>query len=118
MVRDCLESYCSDDELNRLVFLKIGAIWHEFKYDGESEILTSWCPFGLKERKTLFNYRNGMLSTIIHPNTDKEIFTWITTLNDFEQSGNRYIDNVKFNPVLLSEAYIWSLRYSLGLWAF
>lgn len=92
------------DELNRLVFLKIGAIWHEFKYDGESEILTSWCPFGLKERETLFNYRNGMLSTIIHPNTDKEIFTWITTLNDFEQSGNRYIDNVKFNPVLLSDS--------------
>ena len=92
------------DELNRLVFLKIGAIWHEFKYDGESEILTSWCPFGLKERETLFTYKDGLLSAIIHPNTDKEDFTWITTLKDFELSGNRYLDNVKFKPVLLSDS--------------
>ena len=67
-------------------------------------MMTSWRPFGLKERETLFTYKDGLLSAIIHPNTDKEEFTWITTLKDFELSGNRYLDNVKFKPVLLSDS--------------
>lgn len=92
------------DQLNRLTSLKIGPFRHDFEYEGESEMLTSWRPFGLKERETLFTYKDGLLSAIIHPNTDKEDFTWITTLKDFELSGNRYLDNVKFKPVLLSDS--------------
>ena len=92
------------DGLNRLISLNIGPLRHEFEYDGESEILTSWRPFGLKERETLFNYKNGMLSEVKYPNTDKENFVWITALKDFEESGNRYLDNVKFKPVLLSDS--------------
>ena len=92
------------DQLNRLTSIKIGPFRHDFEYEGESEMMTSWCPFGLKERETLFTYKDGLLSAIIHPNTDKEEFTWITTLKDFELSGNRYLDNVKFKPVLLSDS--------------
>lgn len=92
------------DGLNRLISLNIGPLRHEFEYDGESEILTSWRPFGLKERERLFNYKNGMLSEVKYPNTDKENFVWITALKDFEESGNRYLDNVKFKPVLLSDS--------------
>ena len=92
------------DQLNRLTSLKIGPFRHDFEYEGESEMMTSWRPFGLKERETLFTYKDGLLSAIIHPNTDKEDLTWITTLKDFELSGNRYLDNVKFKPVLLSDS--------------
>ena len=92
------------DQLNRLTSIKIGPFRHDFEYEGESEMMTSWRPFGLKERETLFIYKDGLLSAIIHPNTDKEDFTWITTLKDFELSGNRYLDNVKFKPVLLSDS--------------
>lgn len=45
-----------------------------------------------------------MLSEVKYPNTDKENFVWITALKDFEESGNRYLDNVKFKPVLLSDS--------------
>lgn len=92
------------DRLNRLTSLRIGPFRHDFDYEGESEMLISWRPFGLKERETLFAYKNGILSSITHPNTDKEEFAWITTLKDFELSGNRYLDNVKFKPVLLSDS--------------
>ena len=92
------------DELNRLVALEIGPVSHKFSYEGESEIMTSWRPFGLKERETSFSYKNGLVSSILHPNTYKENFAWIHTLSDFELSGNHYIDNVKFKPVLLSDS--------------
>ena len=92
------------DGLNRLISLKIGPVSHEFSYEGDSEILASWKPFGLKERETAFSYKNGLLSSIAHPNTSREDFKWITSLTDFELSGNRYLDNVKFKPVLASDS--------------
>ena len=92
------------DDLNRLVSLKIGAIWHNFSYDADSEILTAWKPFNLREREVNFAYKNGLIESIAYPNTDKERFVWITTLKDFELSGKHYLDNVKFKPVLMSDS--------------
>ncbi len=92
------------DNLNRLVSLKIGAIWHNFSYEADSEILTAWKPFNLREREVNFAYKNGLIESIGYPNTDKERFVWITTLKDFEESGKHYLDNVKFKPVLMSDS--------------
>lgn len=67
------------DGLNRLISLNIGPLWREFKCDGESEILTSWNP--LKERETVFAYRNGMIYAIASPimPTGKPAFLFIRT---------------------------------------
>lgn len=67
------------DRLNRLISLNIGPLWREFKCDGESEILTSWNP--LKERETVFAYRNEMIYAIARPTmpTGKPAFLFIRT---------------------------------------
>ena len=67
------------DGLNRLISLNIGPLWREFKCDGESEILTSWRPFELKERETVFAYRNGMIYAIARPTmpTGKPAFLYL-----------------------------------------
>lgn len=92
------------DALNRLVKLSIGPVFHEFSYDGESEILTEWRPFNMHERKVGFFYENGLISKIEYPNTYREKFSWTTDKQVFEASGFFYPDNEKFKPVLLSDS--------------
>lgn len=92
------------DELNRLVSLKIGPISHKFAYEGDSEMLASWKPFNIPEREVKFRYRDGLLSSIAYPNTDRENFVWTTSLRDFEAGGRHYLDNAKFKPVLMSDS--------------
>ena len=92
------------DELNRLVSLKIGPISHKFAYEGDSEMLASWKPFNIPEREVKFRYRDGLLSSITYPNTDRENFVWTTSLKDFEAGGRHYLDNTKFKPVLMSDS--------------
>lgn len=71
------------DGLKRLISLNIDPLWREFKCDGESdgesEILTPWRP--LKERETVFAYRNGMIYAIARPTmpTGKPAFLFIRT---------------------------------------
>ena len=92
------------DELNRLVSLKIGPISHKFAYEGDSEMLVSWKPFNIPEREVKFRYKDGLLSSIAYPNTDRENFVWTTSLKDFEAGGRHYLDNTKFKPVLMSDS--------------
>jgi YD repeat-containing protein len=92
------------DDLGRLSRLNIGPIWHAFQYEGDTELLKQWTPFGVPERAIRFNYQDGLISTITYPSNRKESYAWQEDVSNYSPGEGLRFDRFESPAILLSDS--------------